>query len=549
MPKQNSKADQQTPGIDTQLHTFLRSPPAGTPECVLELVNGVLGTDSRILQPQLFMQAVEQSSVAISITDPNGIILYANHSFYRVTGYVPKEIIGRPESILSSETTASIVYETMWGRLSQHKPWNGVLLNKRKSGDLYLAEVTIAPMTDDRGTITHFLGMHRDVTEMKYLENQVQNHKTLIESVIDATPVVTVLLDENQKVVLCNRAYKQLEKELSDENPISMFLAQLREVLGMRLVKPHSKRGAFQGLEVSITPATDQPERWFSCSGNWVEEGVLDVDTFFPPKGRTYLLLVANEISLQKRQQDNERVAALRALMAEQKLLDSMRETLSAAIYQLQGPINLVAAACGIVERRGSANSEFSPLISVLKQALSSGQDALEKLRTSMPMVPSEAMVPVNVNELLRDVLGVSTTRLLATGVTVEWRPAAVLPPIIAPAGRIRGMFKHLVDNAVEAMDNPNIKLRELHISTREEREGIRVDITDTGSGIPSDLRLKVFEPFFTTKGRFGRGGMGLALVQEVAIALGGTISMDPNYKGGTRISVRLPRRLKAEVE
>ena len=549
MPKHNSEVDHRASGIDTQLNAFLRSPPAGTPECVLELVNGVLRGDSEFLHPQLFMQAVEQSSVAISITDPNGIILFANRSFYRVTGYEPEEIIGRPESILSSETTASLVYKTMWSRLSQRKPWTGVLLNKRKSGDSYLAEVTIAPMTDEHGLTTHFLGMYRDVTEMKYLEHQVQNHKALIESVIDATPVVTVLLDENRQVVLCNRAYKQLVKELSVDNPISIFLTQLHEVLGMRLVESHRKHGAFQGLEVSIRPRKGQPERWFSCSGNWVEEGVLDVDSFFPPKGRTYLLLVANEISLQKRQQDNERVAALRALMAEQKLLDSMRETLSAAIYQLQVPINLVAAACGIVQRRGSANSEFSPLIAVLKQALSSGQDALQKLRTSMPAIPSEALVPVNVNELLRDVLGVSTTRLLSSGIVVEWRPAAVLPPIIAPAGRIRGMFKHLIDNAIEAMDNPGIELRELRISTREELDGIRIDITDSGAGIPPELRFKVFEPFFTTKGRNGRGGMGLALVQEVVVALGGTISIDPDYTRGTRISVRLPRRSKAEIE
>ncbi len=549
MSKYSSDADHRTQGIDTQLHAFLRSPPAGTPESVLKLVNGVLGTDNRFVHPQLFVQAVEQSSLAISITDTKGIILYANRSFCRVTGYEAEEVIGRNESILSNKTTAPIVYKTLWGRLSQQKPWTGVLLNRRKSGDLYLAEVTIAPVIDEHGLTTHYLGMHRDVTEMHHLEHQVQNHKALIESVVDTTPVVTVLLDDDQKVVLCNRAYKQLAKELNVDKPVSVFLTQLHEALDMPLVEPHRKQRAFQGLEVSIDPGNGQPERWFSCSGNWVEKDVLCIHNFFQSNGQTYLLLVANEITLQKRQQDNERVAALRALMAEQELLDSMRETLSAAIYQLQGPLNMVAAACGIVQRRGSVNGEFSPLINVLKQALSSGQDALTKLRASMPAVPKEALVPVNVNELLRDVLGVSTTRLLASGVVVEWQPASILPPIIAPAGRLRGMLKHLVDNAIEAMDNPSILVRELHISTCKEMAGIRIDITDTGSGIPPELRLKVFEPFFTTKGHSGRGGMGLALVQEVVVMLGGTLSIDPDYTNGTHISVRLPRHLKAEIE
>ncbi len=541
MRKNNSEVDYRALEIDPQLQAFLRSPPAGTPECVLKLVNGVLGDDSRFLHAQLFMQAVEQSSVAISITDPKGIILYANRSFYRVTGYESEEVIGRAESTLSGNNGASSIYKTMWDQLSQQKFWTGMLLNRRKSGDLYPAEVTIVPVIDEQGLTTHFLGMHRDVTDMKYLEHKVQNHKTLIESVIDTTPVITVLLDENQKVVLCNRAYKQLAKELHVESPLSLFLARLHETLDMTLVAPPYKQWAFQGLEVNIDPGKGQAERWFSCSGNWIEEGVLDINNFFPPKRQTYLLLVANEITLQKRQQDNERVVALRALIAEQDLLDSMRETLSAAIYQLQVPLNMVAAACGIVQRRGGANSEFSPLIDVLKQALSSGQDALAKLRTSMPAAPIEALIPVNVNELLRDVLGVSTTRLLASGVVVEWRPASILPPIIAPAGRLRCMFKHLVDNAIEAMDNPGIQVRELHISTCEEMNGIRIDFTDTGSGIPPELKFKVFEPFFTTKGHKGRGGIGLALVQEVVIALGGTLSIDPDHTDGTRISVRLP--------
>lgn len=549
MPKNSPEAEFRSQGIDIQLHAFLKSPPAGTPESVLKLVNAVLGAENRYLHPQLFEQAVEQSPMAISITDPHGVFLYVNRSFSRVTGYRSDEVIGRNASILSNKTTAPIVYQTLWGRLAQQKTWTGMLLNRRKSAELYLAEVTIAPVINEHGITTHFLGMHRDVTELHHLEHQVQNHKALIESVVDATPVVTLLLGANQEVVLCNRAYKQLAKELNIENPVSIFLTQLQEALGTAWTEPHRMRRAFYGLEVSIDPGDGQPERWFACSGNWVEEGVLDVENLFQSKVQTYLLLVANEISLQKRQQDNERVAALRALLAEQELLESLRETLAAAIYQLQGPLNMVAAACGIVQRRGSVNSEFSPLINVLKQALSSGQEALAKLRDSMPAVPNEALVPVNVNELLRDVLGVSTTRLLASGVVVEWRPAPVLPPLIAPAGRLRGMFKHLVDNAIEAMANPSILLRELRISTCEDSNGIRIDISDTGSGIPPELRLKVFEPFFTTKGRNGRGGIGLALAQEVVIALGGTLSIDPDYSDGTRISVRLPRRLHAEIE
>lgn len=555
MPKQSTKTDFQRQGIDIELQAFLKSPPAGTPDCVLKLLGSTLDCDNRLIYPELFFEAVEQASVAISITDPKGIILYVNQSFEKTTGYDSMEVIGRNESMLGGrnkstlgiQTTDSIVYKTLWGRLSQQKSWTGMLLNRRKHGELYLAEVTIAPVITEQGVTTHLLGMHRDVTKTHNLEQQLRNQKALIDSVVDATPVVTVLLDENQEVVLCNRAYRDLSTELNHNKLVSLFIAQLLDAMGMTIDEVRRKRQGFHGLEVSIDFGDRDRVRWFSCSGNWINEHASGVDTYFQFKQQIYLLLVANEVTFHKRQQNNEKVAALRALMAEQELVDSMRETVSAAIYQLQGPVNMVEAALGILQRRALVNAEISPLSDALKQALTAGHEALNTLRASMPAMLSEAFIPVNVNELLRDVLGVSTNRLLSCGVVVEWRPASVLPSVIAPAGRIRGMFKQLIDNAIEAMDYPGLAMRELRISTFEEVDAIRIDVTDTGPGIPPELRFKVFEPFFTTKSH-RRGGMGLALVQEVLNAIGGTIYIDPDYTDGSRISVRLLRHIPTEI-
>ncbi|MEJ2646161.1 MAG: PAS domain-containing protein, partial [Gammaproteobacteria bacterium] len=134
-------------------------------------------TDPGLLPPRLFYEVVEQSAVAISITDTDANILYANRAFARVTGYPLNDVVGKNESVLSDKVTPPIVYETMWGRLLQQKPWSGVLVNRRKNGERYLAELTIAPVLDAGHRTSHYLGMHRDVTEMHGLENQVRNQK------------------------------------------------------------------------------------------------------------------------------------------------------------------------------------------------------------------------------------------------------------------------------------------------------------------------------------------------------------------------------------
>ena len=157
------------------------------------------------LPPEVYRQAVDQADLAISITDARANILFANEAFTRVTGYGAGEIVGKNESMLSNHTTPAVLYQEMWGELAAQRPWSGKLLNRRKDGALYLAELTISPVVDAAGKTTHFLGMHRDITEMHRLERVVRNQKHLIESVVDAAPIAFALLDPTGRVSLDNQ--------------------------------------------------------------------------------------------------------------------------------------------------------------------------------------------------------------------------------------------------------------------------------------------------------------------------------------------------------
>ena len=151
---------------------------------------------------EVYLQAVSQADLAISITDPAANILFANETFTRVTGYALGEVVGNNESMLSNRTTPREIYQSMWTALMEQRPWSGKLLNRKKSGQLYLAELTISPVVDAAGKTTHYLGMHRDITEFHRLEQMVRNQKALIESVVDAAPIAIALLDRKGRVLL-----------------------------------------------------------------------------------------------------------------------------------------------------------------------------------------------------------------------------------------------------------------------------------------------------------------------------------------------------------
>lgn len=490
------------------------------------------------LPSQAFRLAVEQAALAISITDVNAHILYANQAFERVTGYDADDVVGHSEAILSYKVTPKLVYETMWAQLLRQRSWNGLLVNRRKDGSRYLADLTITPVISQAGHTTHYLGMHRDVTEMHRLERQVQNQKALIESVVDAAPVAIALLDDDERVLLDNQEYKKLIGDLGRE-PAATLLEAVRGNMGGRYAELRQAGKGFYGQEVHFDRAK-QP-RWFVCAGTWFEEQDTSADAFYEPARKRYLLLTMHEVTALKRQEEALRVNALRALLAEQDRIQSLRETLSAAAYQLEGPLNMIAAAVNMLQRRGEV-AGADPLADSLAEALQSGQAALATLRASVPGGAAEAMQPVNLNAVLHDVLRLITTRLLSDSVVVEWQPAADLPAVLGRTTELAALFKHLLDNALDAIHDVRGSVRELRIRTDSDAGRVEVAIEDTGPGIPPALHLKVFEPFFTSKGGDRQHiGMGLTMAQDIVSRHAGMIDIDPDYSPGCRVRVQFP--------
>lgn len=489
--------------------------------------------------PWVFAKVVDQLTTAVCLTDTAAHILYVNRAFTEVTGYAASEVIGKSTSMLSDQCTPPRVYEQMWRQIKRGKPWTGLLANRRKRDTVYLAELTVLPVRDEWAQTAYFLGIYRDVTAMHHLEQQVHYQKALIESMVDAAPAIIALLDENGRVILDNHEYKKLVGDLRLREPAAEFLRALRETLGDAFPwGAHAEHG-FRDREVCFDPGGKGQPRWFSCSGVWFRERDSSAANFFKPVRQTYLLLMANEITTLKREQEAVGMNAMRALLAEQERVRSMREALQAAIFQMQGPLNLIAAAHDLLARR---SPQADPALRhALQQATATGQAALERLRTLIPEVPPEAAAPVNINQLLRDVLELCKQRLLAGGMIVDWKPAPLLPAVTARASRLRGMFKQLLDNALDAMEGNRHEPRELRIATGVRDQTVRIVIEDTGPGIPPDLHWRIFEPFFTTKRAATHTGLGLALVQEVVNEQRGVISLDPGCTTGCRWQISLP--------
>ncbi|MBI1916354.1 MAG: response regulator [Planctomycetes bacterium] len=128
----------------------------------------------RLLQlNRLLIQALESAHDGIMITDLQGSIRHVNQALCDLTGYSRDELLGQPPSLLKSGHHPAELYRNLWRTILNRQSWQGELTNRRKDGSLFEASLTISPILDSQGRLTHFVGIQRDVTAHKQLERQL----------------------------------------------------------------------------------------------------------------------------------------------------------------------------------------------------------------------------------------------------------------------------------------------------------------------------------------------------------------------------------------
>jgi PAS domain S-box-containing protein len=122
---------------------------------------------------RLLIQALESARDGIMITDLQGVILHVNRALELLTGYGRQELLGENPRLLKSNVHPPAVYTEMWRTVLARGSWQGELTNRRKDGSHFQTSLTVSPIVDGQGRLTHFVGIQRDVTEHKQLERQL----------------------------------------------------------------------------------------------------------------------------------------------------------------------------------------------------------------------------------------------------------------------------------------------------------------------------------------------------------------------------------------
>lgn len=118
-------------------------------------------------------KAVEYSPYMVVISRLDGIVEYASPKVLEVTGFSEEEVVGQPINMLHYDQGQETSYASIWVMLKSTREWQGELLNLRKNGQAYWANVHIAPIYDEEDHVTHYVSIHQDITEAREISEQL----------------------------------------------------------------------------------------------------------------------------------------------------------------------------------------------------------------------------------------------------------------------------------------------------------------------------------------------------------------------------------------
>jgi signal transduction histidine kinase/CheY-like chemotaxis protein len=234
-----------------------------------------------------------------------------------------------------------------------------------------------------------------------------------------------------------------------------------------------------------------------------------------------------------------ERQRMQEALFQQEKLA-ALGTLLANVAHELNNPLAVASLQLDNLQEEGSGDASAETL-DTLRQAIERCKSVVQSFLSLARQQPPTRQA-VALNAVIGDVLVLLEHSMAVDGITVDLQLDEQVPPIWADATQLHHVVANLLTNAHHAL-RQTAAPRHLRLTTAApaDRRQVRLDVTDSGPGIPEALQRRVFEPFFTTKPQGVGSGLGLPLCRSIVEGHGGTIQLASQAGHGTTVSVTLP--------
>ena len=490
------------------------------------------------------MTLIENLPDLLWMKDADGIYLACNSRFEQFFGACAADILGRTDYDFVDRELADFFRENDRRAMAKGGPAvNEEWITFASDGHRELVETTKAPVHDPQGRLIGVLGIGHDITERKrselLLQQSEQRYRNLHESLRDAF----ARCDLAGRIVECNHAFLDLlgydESELLGLN--------FRQITSPRW---HESEEGILRDEVMVSGASNVYEK----------EYVHKDGHLIPIEIRTYLLrdeheqpvgmwAIIRDISERKRQENllaNHR-QHLEALVAERtselvlakEVAESGSRTKSTFLanmsHELRTPMNAIMGMTASALRRSTdpeIQSRLDKVIRASKHLLTVINDILD-----LSKIEAEKMVldrsPFTMRGLVDELDILVREKADEKSIELCFAPAAdcAAETLIGDAARLRQILLNLLGNAIKFTESGGSITLRIECLERNAAEALyRMEVSDTGIGIPEDILPRLFNAFeqadSTTTRKYGGTGLGLAICKRLVQLMGGQIGV-----------------------
>lgn len=267
-------------------------------------------------------------------------------------------------------------------------------------------------------------------------------------------------------------------------------------------------------------------------------------------EGRSVVRLSAIDISSKK--EFERKLYQAEKLKSLGELASGVAHDIDNMLAAIMGRVELVRKNIALLKQDPHSNAVelIERHIDIIEKAAHDGADMVHRIqRFSRVHDEKEMYQVVNLAEIINDALGLTRGRCkdhdVQFGCTTDITASlGSLRPVYGNAAELREVFVNLINNALDAMPNGG----KLTIAAATENDTVRISVSDTGIGIPEEIRDRIFDPFFTTKD-IGSTGLGLSISYSIIQRHKGTLTVESNTGNGSSFIITLPVATSTRTE
>jgi two-component system NtrC family sensor kinase len=454
---------------------------------------------------------------AVVVTDQDRRIRVANPAAAALLGRPAEKLPGTPVADCLVPADRALVAARQ-DQVLAGRPQRYEARIVRPDGDVRIVAVSSSPLAHE-GAIIGSAATLRDITADRRAQETLARSEARYRNLFESASDAIVTLDANGRFTTVNQAAEVISGYRREELVDTWFAPMLPD---------DELSKALSNFQRALSGETGLFEtRFFRKDG---EIRYIAVTYSTPQKDEEVLCLI-RDVTDQKMLQEQ---------LIQSEKMSAIGQLVSGVAHELNNPLAGISAFAQLLLTERRLSSELRSAAETIYGEARRASRIVNNLLTFARQHKSEKG-PTSIIQVLDDTLELRSYELRVRGIEITRDYDEAVPDTMADAHQLQQVFLNLLTNAEQAMERAEGRGHRLTVRTRRAGKVIRVEVEDTGPGIPPALLERIFNPFFTTKPTGSGTGLGLSISLGIVREHEGRIWAENPQGGGARFVIELP--------